>query len=96
MNHIDKTVHLFERIAKQQGKKGMSKYGQPLEPRDKKHDWLFMLMEELVDGIQYAVAEMSRRDEIIGEIREIMKWTTPDVHDKVIVLLDELEGKVHD
>lgn len=93
LDHINKTISLFKDIAIKQGEKGMEKYGQALDPRDKKHDWLFMLLEELVDGIQYAVAEILRRDEIINEVREIIRYNTiPMVHDQLTVLLDELEG----
>ena len=95
MNHLDASNKKFKRVAFTQEMKGLDKYGEPLNPHNKNYNWLEMATEELVDGFKYLHAEQVKRNEIVAQIREIVKYNTiPMVHDQITVLLDELADTV--
>lgn len=71
MNHIEKSKQSYEKVANEQGKKGIETYGHPLDPLEPGRDWLNMQEQELVDGHQYLVAERTRRDFAINKIKKL-------------------------
>lgn len=94
MKHLESSIGKFEEVAIEQEHKGLEKYGQPLDPHDKTYDWLEMTIEEVVDAFKYLHAEQVARKEIADKIRAIIKCNTiPMVHDQIMVLLNQLEGK---
>lgn len=97
MTHVESSKKEFDNVIYMQAYKGLDKYNQPMDPYDKRYDWLKMAMEELVDGFQYIHAEQIKRKHITDQIREIIKYNTNILaHDQITALLDQLEGKVHD
>lgn len=93
LKHLHNTLIDFAHVANEQEKKGIEKYGQPLDPDDS-YDWLEMAKEELVDGYKYLLAEQVRRNRVIDDIRQIMRTDVkPDVYNKINDLLKELEGR---
>ena len=93
MEHLHNTLIKFSQVAHEQEKKGIAKYGYPLNPHENKHDWLEMAVEELVDGFKYLHAEQVRRKQIVKEIRQAIKTeVTPSKHDEITRLLNKLEG----
>ena len=86
MEHLQDSVDQFTQVALSQEKKGIQKYGQPLNPLDS-YDWLDMASQELVDGFKYLHAEQVKRAEICAKIRRLVDKP------EVLRLLDELEGK---
>ena len=93
MKHLHDTLIDFAHVANEQEKKGIKKYGQPLDPDDS-YDWLEMAKEEQVDGYKYLLAEQVRRNRVIDDIRQIIKTGVhPDVYEKINSLLNELEGR---
>ena len=94
MQHLKSSIDKFTDGAKKQEDKGVTKYGQPLDPLDKNYDWLEMAIEEQVDGFKYLHAEQVKRKHITDQIRLLIKNNTISmVHDQITVLLDQLEGK---
>lgn len=85
MTHLQTTKEKFNRVANEQERKGIMKYGQPLNPLDN-YNWLRMLSEEMVDGQKYAMAEQVKKDFVIRKIRN----RTDDV--EINHWLDLLEG----
>lgn len=93
MGHLRKTLIKFADVAHSQEKKGIAKYGKPLDPADD-YDWTEMAIEELVDGFKYILAEQVRRKSIVRQIRQAIKTdVSPKKHDEINSLLDKLEGK---
>lgn len=93
MNHQEVSEQKIKQVRFRQAMKGLDKYGQLLDPLDARYDWLEMTIEEQVDGLEYLVAEQTKRKHITDQIREIIKYNTiPMVHDRITVLLDQLEG----
>jgi hypothetical protein len=45
---------------------GLREYGQPLDPDDKRYDWLVEAYEELLDFAVYLRAEIERRHRVTG------------------------------
>lgn len=94
MEHLQDSVVKFAQSARSQGEKGIKKYGQPLDPLDKRYNFLEMAIEEQVDGFQYLYAEQVKRKHITDKIREIIKYNVPPkIHGQIETLLNELEGK---
>lgn len=86
-------LYKFKEMLDYQNKKGLAKYGQPLNPMDN-YDWTNMALEENIDQFQYLYAEQVKKKYVINEIREIIRYNvTPTVHDQINSLLDLLEGK---
>lgn len=87
LEHLENVKQAFNDVANNQERKGIMKYGQPLNPMDK-YDWLEMCIEELTDAYKYLVAEQAKREIAVRKIRnrtddtEIMHW------------LDVLEGRL--
>lgn len=75
MNIKDKILNDIETRIDNQINKGVEKYGHSLDdcPHDK-YDWLVMLNEELVDGLQYANKEIKRLKTMI----DVLKATNAD------------------
>lgn len=97
MHHLKSSINKFNEGAKKQEDKGIEKYGQPLDPLDNRYDWLEMAIEEQVDGFKYLHAEQVKRKHITDQIRLLIKNNTiPMVHDQIVVLLDQLEGRCPD
>lgn len=93
MKHLRKSISEFDRVAKEQEKKGIMKYGKALDPLDR-YDWLEMAKEEQVDGFKYLQAEIEKRKFIVNKIRNLLKYKTEWIHyDEIEFWLDELEGK---
>lgn len=86
MNHLIFSKQLFNLSADEQEKKGMEKYGQPLNPLDN-YDWLNMCLEEQTDGFKYLAAEKVKRDFIVDKIRKLTDNT------EINHWLDILEGR---
>lgn len=83
--HLEHTKDEFIKVANSQERKGIEKYGKPLDALDN-YDWLEMALEEQVDGTKYLVAEMEKRKFVVGKIRKL----TDDV--EINHWLDVLEG----
>lgn len=93
MKHLKKTKEIFGEVAYSQEIKGIEKYRQPLDPLDN-YDWLEMALEEQVDGTKYLVAEMEKRKDVIGKIRDIIESECElDVQFVINVQLERLEGE---
>lgn len=73
LGFLSKVLQTFDRVAIRQEEYGIDKYGEPLDPFNKKHDWLNMSLEELTDGFKYLVAERERRDQFVREIMNHVK-----------------------
>ena len=86
MEHLQDSVDEFTQVALSQEKKGIQKYGQPLNPLDN-YCWLDMASQELVDGFKYLHAEQVKRADICAKIRRLVD------NPEVLRLLDELEGR---
>ena len=86
MEHLQDSVDEFTQVALSQEKKGIQKYGQPLNPLDN-YCWLDMASQELVDGFKYLHAEQVKRADICAKIRRLVDKP------EVLRLLDELEGR---
>lgn len=93
IKHLTDTFIDFANVATEQERKGIKKYGQPLDPNDS-YDWLEMAKEEQVDGYKYLLAEQVRRNRVIGDIRKLIE-TNVDPHTRNLInnLLNELGGK---
>ncbi|RDW17026.1 hypothetical protein CWR48_15605 [Oceanobacillus arenosus] len=91
--HLERTKHLFGKVADSQEDKGIAKYGKPLDPMDN-YDWLQMALEEQVDGTKYLIAEMEKRRNIINEIRLLVadNCSSFAAFQEIKQLLDRLEG----
>lgn len=101
LNFISKVLQIFTRVAIRQEGYGIKKYGKPLDPMDRQHDWLNMTIEELVDGFKYLLAERERRDILaseglkrIAEIREIVQNSEIDSseYEYINLHLNSIEG----
>lgn len=92
-HHLNKTIEEFDYIANSQEKKGIAKYGKPLDPLDN-YDWLEMANEELVDGYKYLIAEKEKRNFIVNKIRTLLNYKINETSKTEINhWLDRLEGK---
>lgn len=88
------SLNKFTEVLHKQNEKGLKKYGQPLDPLDKRYDFLEMLLEELVDAVQYARSEQIKRKNAADEIRRVIEPNViPMVYDQVNALLNQFEGK---
>lgn len=88
------SLNKFTEVLHKQNEKGLEKYGQPLDPLDKRYDFLEMLLEELVDAVQYARSEQIKRKYAADEIRRVIEPNViPMVYDQVNALLNQFEGK---
>lgn len=56
----------FKEICIKQEKKGLQKYGKPVDPLDG-YDWLAMAEEEFVDGMKYMFAEREKRNIVLEQ-----------------------------
>lgn len=74
MDNTKETINTFNTIAIQQDKKGMDKYGKPVNPLDK-YNWNDMAIEELVDAMKYIVASKIKTETIIEEVINELKQT---------------------
>lgn len=63
-------VRELEQVMLKQDEKGMEKYGQALDPYDKKYDWLQMAEEELADMAKYFKAEQYKRNYVMELVME--------------------------
>lgn len=88
------SLEKFTEVLNKQNEKGLEKYGQALDPLDRRYDFLEMILEELIDGVQYARAEQLKRKHIAEQIRKAIKGNSIGmVYDKVDALLVQLVGK---
>ncbi|TFJ92161.1 hypothetical protein [Lentibacillus salicampi] len=87
LDHLHLTKDKFSEMANIQERKGIMKYGQPLDPLDN-YDWLEMAQEEQTDGYKYLVAEQEKRKFIANKIRRLTD--DPEIDH----WLDVLEGRV--
>lgn len=94
-DHLVYSIKKFERLAKEQEKKGIKKYGKPLDPKDLKYDWIDMALEEQVDGTKYLFAEIEKRRFIVGKIKKLLNAgnIAEDLCQEINFWLDVLEGK---
>lgn len=94
-DHLEYTIEEFMRVAEEQEKKGMKKYGKPLDPEDLKYDWLEMALEENVDSTKYLTAEIKKRQFIVERIRRIIEQEglSTLLQEEIHFWLDALEGK---
>lgn len=94
LDHLEHTKRAFAEVANAQERKGILKYGKPLDPLDT-HDWLKMAIEEQVDGIKYLVAEMEKRKFIADKLRKLVESETAlkrkDEFEYFIEMLEESE-----
>lgn len=82
----------FIQTANSQERKGIQKYGQPLNPLDD-YDWLEMAIEEQTDGFKYLVAEQEKRKFVVGKIRKLLEFKDNSVsRTEINHWLDVLEG----
>lgn len=92
--HLEQTKVEFNRIANEQERKGILKYGQPVDPLEGR-DRLSMTMEEMVDGIKYLVAEQEKRKFVVNKIRSLLNYKENSVSKfEINYWLDVLEGDV--
>lgn len=90
--HLERTKDKFNEVAVEQERKGILKYGQPLNPLDD-YCWLSMALEEQVDGTKYLIAEMEKRKFIVNKIRKLLDYKENSVSKTEINFwLDKLEG----
>src|SRR5690625_3510924 len=68
----------FIQTANAQERKGIQKYGQPLNPLDN-YCWLDMAMEEQTDGFKYLVAEQEKRKFVVAKIRKLLEYKNNSV-----------------
>ncbi|GGJ86142.1 hypothetical protein GCM10007063_05800 [Lentibacillus kapialis] len=87
LTHLEHTKQKFAEMANTQERKGIQKYGQPLDPLEGR-DWLTMCSEEMVDGYKYLVAEQEKRKFIANKIRRLTD--DPEIDH----WLDALEGRI--
>ena len=89
--HLEHTKDEFIKTANSQERKGILKYGKPLEPMDD-YDWLDMEAEELVDAFKYNRAEKAKRKFVSERIRTIAERCDYQVKSEILHWLDVLEG----
>ena len=92
--HLQRSKREFDLMANEQERKGIEKYGKPLEPMNN-YDWLKMCVQEQVDGFKYLVAEQEKRRFVADKIQAIVN----DRCDEEVALevnhwLDVLEGRL--
>lgn len=91
--HLYETIEEFDYVANNQEKKGIAKYGKPLDPMDN-YDWLQMANEELVDAYKYFMAEKVKRKYCIQMIRSVIENECDyDVQTQINIWIEKLEGK---
>lgn len=93
LSHLENVKRRFNQVADEQERKGIRKYGQPLNPSDD-YDWVDMTIEELVDATKYMLAEKHKRQEkeefhnfIANKVRKLTD--DPEIEH----WMDKLEGK---
>lgn len=86
-DHLERVKTEFELMANYQERKGIEKYGHPLNPLDR-HDWLEMAEQEQVDGYKYLKAEQVKRTLVADKIRKLT------FDDEINYWLDVLEGRL--
>ena len=69
--------------------KGAEKYGHGIYFEDANYDWIEECIEELADGLQYAVAAKMRRELYSGAI--IIMLDTLDVKKEDIRVIDDIK-----
>lgn len=96
--HLEHTKDEFIKTANSQERKGILKYGKPLEPMDD-YDWLDMEFEELVDAVKYnraakrkLLTEKNEREFVIERIRTITERCDYQAKMEINHWLDVLEG----
>lgn len=89
--HLEHTKDEFIKTANSQERKGILKYGKPLDPLDN-YNWLEMAAEEQVDGYKYLIAEMEKRKFVTERIRTIAERCDYQVKMEINHWLDELDG----
>lgn len=79
LKHLHDSINEFIKLARSQEKKGIKKYGHPLDPVEsinpetgKTYDWIEMIKEEFVDGFKYIEAERKYRNYVIAHIRLLL------------------------
>lgn len=72
MNIPKTSIKVLARIERQlhlQNEKGLEKYGKNIDgANDEDYDWNVMVIEELIDGMQYLVKENQRLNEEIQRL----------------------------
>lgn len=52
---------------------GFDKYGQPLDHKDTRYNWLSMFKEEIADGLKYIECEENRKKDVIGLLEKAFR-----------------------
>lgn len=86
MNHLEDTIQDFEKVSREQAEKGMTKYGQPLNPMDS-YSWIRMAKEEAIDQYQYLHALEKKLSFALDKIRRSSD------REEINFWCDEMEGK---
>lgn len=92
-SHLENVKRQFVYVANQQERKGIEKYGKPLNPSDD-YDWVDMAIEELVDATKYMLAEKHKRqekEELHNFIANKVRRLTDDP--EIEFWMDKLEGR---
>ena len=69
--------------------KGAEKYGHEIYFEDTNYDWIEECIEELADGLQYAVAAKMRRELYSGAI--VIMLDALDVKKEDIIVIDDIK-----
>lgn len=69
--------------------KGEAKYGHGIYFEDSNYDWIEECIEELADGLQYAVAAKMRRELYSGAI--VIMLDALDVKKEDIIVIDDIK-----
>ena len=85
--HVEISKQKYSETADKQAKKGMEVYGKSLNFMEAERNWLSMLDEEIIDGHQYLIAEMRKREFILNKIRKLTD------NEEIHFWCDELDGK---
>lgn len=64
-------IDIFSYVVDKQDRKGFAKYNETIDDaHDEEYDWSEMLLEEMVDGMKYAVKEIVRLRKELQELRQ--------------------------
>lgn len=80
MNIRESLKHKFNNWVDERCDKGLNTYGHELdECPDDKYDWRDMLIEELLDGLQYQEKEIKRLKKVIEDRNGALKMLASDL-----------------
>lgn len=85
----------FKKVNEKQAQKGFENYGKYLNPADQ-YDWCDMALEELVDAVNYLVAEKERKQVVVDAVVEILISVRNGInYEKVNIAIDLLNSLIN-